>query len=777
MTTTPPSPSSPVVELTAAEIAKLIRISITQTFHLGKKDFQVKTDSHQGCIEVLYLNGPKRSEMKALVEKYQRGYDRTGRTFTVEGDSHVYISKYTLSIFCTRRVSADFVARCARLHCRRVQKPLPEIIDGRISSRDEQLKQEIKDLIANTNEADLAPLELEAEALPPPPEISEEEATYRTTEAERRRLAELRAWEIARQQQLFCLQVYQAINASERVSEVQAHLNQIARKTRALALEYQDPVVCSFCFAVGEKNAFQAIGQYAACPACVEQETAGLSSQDLEAPHLFPQDGEDVAPQPKALLLEDAFSPRLTPDEDGIYHAKNGEIAPILTRDLLHEIRFGIWWLAFEHKPEATVRQALLDAGWDWSPIRRQWYHPNKFGVVPPIIFEVYGGYIDAGFSVYRELRGERLRGFATRIDGKAEQAWDLSNEIIQKYMSTGTLVVGPRRTRSLQKKKARAEALARTAQELDSYAHKLRERANRSEHHQERVTRTSMLRQRIKELGAESRKLERDFHDMVERASQVYNDSQSSSYRDLVAILAEFEETSRRQEIIQEEIDWLQTVVEERLVNASARLVTYTPHDVPSVPQREYAVSSVVEVNVGAENRLDLHPTPPDLGDRLLNDDELFPIPPHARRCLEPHGGTGSLLRCIQRYLREHGMQAELHTCELNWQLNGELRKQGFQVVGDDFLEYHPDGIRYDAIIANPPFSNWMAHIEHMLELLAEGGTLLAILPMSFFGDKPQIKAFRQQVEENGAYIEIERGVFKESGTDVPVVLVSLQL
>jgi hypothetical protein len=765
MTTTPPSPS-PVIELTAAEIAKLIRTNIAKTFQLEKKAYTVQTDAHRGHIQVTYQNGPTREKMQSLVRKYGRGYDRTGRTFNEEGDSRVYISRYSLTISCSRHLTSDFVMRCARVISRRMQKAMPEIVNGRIQTKDEQLKQEIETLIARVDESDLLTLEREAEAFPLPA-ISDEEATERLEAAERRRIARLRSLEIKRLQQLFCLQVYQSINDSEWVSKIVNILSQIDQQMRSLAPGH---TVCSFCFAISKEQTFQAIGERFACPACIEQETALLRPCDLEAPQPVEDSSEDIP------LLPDTEPYQLRRDENGIYYAKNGEIAPILTRDLLQDIRFGIWWLAFEQKPNEEVRKGLHQAGWDWSRNRRQWFHPNKFGMVPQVVFEVYGGYLDAGFSVYRERRSERLRDYADRMEGKAEEAWDLSNEMVQQYMSTGTLIIGPRQTRSLQKKKKRAESLAQAAKDLDSYAYTLRKRANRSEMHQERVTRTSMLVSVIKRLEAESRKEERDFHEMVYDASQVYNDRESYKYRDLTALLAAYQETQRRKAIIEEEIDWLRSEVSERRAGANVQEVSSPEVQLPSLLQRDYAVERVIEVNVGTENRLDLYPTPPLLGDRILNDDELFPIPVTSRYVLEPHGGTGSLLRCMRRYMNEHSIQAELHTCELNWQLHEELQKQGYQVVGSDFRDYWPKGFLYDAIIGNPPFSDWLTQVKHMQEILAEGGTLNVILPWSFFSDKPEIKAFRDQVEENGAYVKVERGAFRESGTDIPVVLVSLR-
>jgi hypothetical protein len=241
-----------------------------------------------------------------------------------------------------------------------------------------------------------------------------------------------------------------------------------------------------------------------------------------------------------------------------------------------------------------------------------------------------------------------------------------------------------------------------------------------------------------------------------------------------MTAILGDYEEVSRCQDVIAEEVEWLYVVLEQRRRNEEYKKVAFKPQEVPDSPQRAYAVDEVAEVHVGADNRLDLHPTVPELGDMLLNHPELFPIPLHARRIIEGHGGTAALLKRIQKYQQEHDIQAELHTCELDYRLNEQLRRAGYDVKASRFEEWGPD-YKYDAVIMNPPFSSWLAQVEHGLSLLADGGTFLAILPRSFFGDNPKIKKFRELVEEDGAYVEVEGGYFKESGTDIPVVLVSV--
>lgn len=80
-----------------------------------------------------------------------------------------------------------------------------------------------------------------------------------------------------------------------------------------------------------------------------------------------------------------------------------------------------------------------------------------------------------------------------------------------------------------------------------------------------------------------------------------------------------------------------------------------------------------------------------------------------------------------------------------------------------------------YSRIILNPPFTKNqdIKHVRHALKWLAPGGILVAIML-----NNQTRKGFMELVAEYDPEIdEVERGVFKESGTDVPTIIVKIEL
>lgn len=164
--------------------------------------------------------------------------------------------------------------------------------------------------------------------------------------------------------------------------------------------------------------------------------------------------------------------------------------------------------------------------------------------------------------------------------------------------------------------------------------------------------------------------------------------------------------------------------------------------------------------------------PTPASLAARMASL-----IPANARTILEPNAGTGHIARAI----RDARPDVTLHCCELLPRFQEKLREQGFMLVGEDFLSYRPEQ-GYDAILMNPPFSleedkmAYVTHIMHAWSLLAPGGHLAAIAPggVTFSQDK-RVKALSALIEAHGQYEELEDNAFKESGTGVRTVLITL--
>lgn len=84
-----------------------------------------------------------------------------------------------------------------------------------------------------------------------------------------------------------------------------------------------------------------------------------------------------------------------------------------------------------------------------------------------------------------------------------------------------------------------------------------------------------------------------------------------------------------------------------------------------------------------------------------------------------------------------------------------------------------------YDVVLMNPPFTGNqdIDHVMHAFEQLAPGGRLVAIMsPHHTFANDAKSEAFRFWKEQSGADTEeVDEGAFKESGTNIRTVIVSV--
>lgn len=162
---------------------------------------------------------------------------------------------------------------------------------------------------------------------------------------------------------------------------------------------------------------------------------------------------------------------------------------------------------------------------------------------------------------------------------------------------------------------------------------------------------------------------------------------------------------------------------------------------------------------------------TPKELSSELV---ELACID-SSMRVLEPSAGGGSLCEEIMKYEPK-----ELVCCEL-WRRNVELLEaKGFNVCMGDFLDQTQASLGglFDCIVANPPFSGDqdIDHVYHMYSLLKEGGRMVSVMSRSWVnGTSKKQRDFKDWLECISkthtlaySYQEIDKGVFKESGTNV---------
>lgn len=144
--------------------------------------------------------------------------------------------------------------------------------------------------------------------------------------------------------------------------------------------------------------------------------------------------------------------------------------------------------------------------------------------------------------------------------------------------------------------------------------------------------------------------------------------------------------------------------------------------------------------------------------------------------RVLEPSAGSGAIADMVRR----HGCAVE---CVEHWHSLAEvLELKGHKVERADFLTMTApadphDG--FDAVLMNPPFEKGQdcAHLRHAWGFVKPGGALVAVMGAGLtFRQGNPYAATRDFIEEHdGEVIELPAGAFKESGTGVASVMVTL--
>lgn len=143
--------------------------------------------------------------------------------------------------------------------------------------------------------------------------------------------------------------------------------------------------------------------------------------------------------------------------------------------------------------------------------------------------------------------------------------------------------------------------------------------------------------------------------------------------------------------------------------------------------------------------------------------------------RVLEPSAGEGALAIAVA------ATGATVTCVEMDPRLAGILESYGYRVIEDDFLSQPWPVVEnefYDVVLMNPPFAGDqdIEHVRHALQFLKPRGRLVAIMSPGFtMGGRKARSEFRDLVMKLGGWDELPEGSFKESGTSVRTVLVTL--
>ena len=117
----------------------------------------------------------------------------------------------------------------------------------------------------------------------------------------------------------------------------------------------------------------------------------------------------------------------------------------------------------------------------------------------------------------------------------------------------------------------------------------------------------------------------------------------------------------------------------------------------------------------------------------------------------------------------------------EINGALADTLRHRflgqpGLTVRRADFLQCNGDLGTFDRVLMNPPFANGqdIEHIKHALHMLKPGGRLVAICAN---GPRQNAQLLPLVEQHGGTWEELDPDTFKEAGTGVRTVLLSVSV
>jgi hypothetical protein len=184
-------------------------------------------------------------------------------------------------------------------------------------------------------------------------------------------------------------------------------------------------------------------------------------------------------------------------------------------------------------------------------------------------------------------------------------------------------------------------------------------------------------------------------------------------------------------------------------------------PHDPTELLAK---IQSGEKVNLKKD--FQLFESPEAVADQII---KLADIPMYSV-VLEPNGGNGAIIRRIHP-------SCGVFTYEINPLCHGRLELiDNAVLLGTDFLQAD-ESTRYHYIVANPPFSKNqdIDHIYKMYSVLADGGRMVSVASKHWqIGGNRKETAFREWLDQVGAEIhEVEAGAFKESGTNIPTVII----
>ena len=181
-------------------------------------------------------------------------------------------------------------------------------------------------------------------------------------------------------------------------------------------------------------------------------------------------------------------------------------------------------------------------------------------------------------------------------------------------------------------------------------------------------------------------------------------------------------------------------------------------------------------------QNSSGFYPTPASLANRMLEGIHWM----YVSTVLEPSAGKGDLAEIVDRkwkiykdssrYYHDDGKKSDIDCIEVDPNLRAILKDKGFRVVHDDFLSYTTCK-KYSLIVMNPPFEYGAKHILRAIQLLQDGGQLIALCNAETLQNPctNERNLLLRTLTENNAEIEYIQDAFikAERKTDVVIAMI----
>lgn len=176
-------------------------------------------------------------------------------------------------------------------------------------------------------------------------------------------------------------------------------------------------------------------------------------------------------------------------------------------------------------------------------------------------------------------------------------------------------------------------------------------------------------------------------------------------------------------------------------------------------------------------------YPTPIKISARMLEGIRWD----YVSTILEPSAGKGDLADAINQWYRAHRsrwrsdlISADIDCIEVDPNLRAILKDKGYRVVHDDFLTYSTMK-QYSLIIMNPPFEVGAKHILKAIQLLQDGGQLIALcnaetLKNPYTNERNRLLRILTEHEAQIEYIS-DGFTNAERKTDVEIALIRFKM